>query len=59
MIMAGSASGTGACPELPRAHARNRISGDLGAFAVEMVNFRVDAAIIEPGRDAAALLQRI
>lgn len=32
----------------------------IGTSAVEMgVNFQVDAAIIEPGRDAAALLQRI
>jgi hypothetical protein len=32
----------------------------IGTSAVEMgVNFQVDAAIIEPGQDAAALLQRI
>jgi hypothetical protein len=32
----------------------------IGTSAVEMgVNFQVDAAIVEPGRDAAALLQRI
>lgn len=32
----------------------------IGTSAVEMgVNFQVDVAIIEPGRDAAALLQRI
>lgn len=32
----------------------------IGTSAVEMgVNFQVNAAIIEPGRDAAALLQRI